>query len=92
MRQDDLVLAHGLALVKGPDLGVLRQDGGQEPQNLSDAAENTIPAGQDLHGHHRVQPLLLQDGLGAGEIDVGGFAGQGWVSQFEFRRCHDVPP
>src|SRR5439155_22745168 len=82
---DDLLRRDAIAVLERLDLELCRvgvlEHMREQRLCLVDAAQDRVLAREDLHCDERIEPLALQDPSGAGEVDVGGVAGQdlaGW--------------
>ena len=64
------------------------EDVAEQVARLVDAAQDAVLAREDLHRHERVQALLVQDALGAREVDVGRVARQDLVRRPRARQTH----
>jgi hypothetical protein len=74
-------LDHGL----GIQVLAVGQDLPQISERLLGAAQDRVLAAEDLHRHHRVDPLGREDPARALEVHVGGVAGQDVGGRLETR-------
>ncbi len=86
LRPDDVAVVQRLE----PRLGRvgLGEHVAEQVARLVDPAQDGVLAGEDLHRHERIAAFLLEDRLGAREIDIGRVARQDLVRRPRARQAH----